>query len=328
MQAEKRITDWPRDKNLTLVLVSEFMDSRILEFLVDGVVTLTDTELDGRRVREVRLDKLRECEIRHLRYVYTLKNGIFRRFPPLRVRPPEEKKPWIPFSDEKCPFYSGAPELDEAVGESLKGGCMLLEICNNVPYEWANLLLRPFILNFIAKDRGVLMIPPSEASPEQIRQDLTTYIVEKKFDTFVTIFANGTSPEALPYVLNTRDKSEEEEEQIWLRVEEEKRSESWGHMLRVINVDRLEHYYGLARTLRKCANEIAKAKLGEDLTILTTRNTLESTARLRSMCDVDLKIMERYGACYVYGEMPRTGLYNTTMDTSQGFPVPELTPVV
>jgi hypothetical protein len=46
------------------------------------------------------------------------------------------------------------------------------------------------------------------------------------------------------------------------------------------------------------------------------------------MCDVNLKIMERFGSCYVYGEMPRTGLYNADIDTSQGFPVPELTPVV
>ena len=325
---EKQLTDWPREKNLTLVLVSEFMDTRVLEFLVDGVVTLTDSEIEGRRVREVRLDKLRECEIRNLRYVYTLKNGIFRRFPPLKIKGPEEKKPWMPFSDEKCPFYSGSPELDEAVGESLKGGCILLEMCNNVPLEWANLIIRPFVLNFIAKDRGVLMIPPSESAPEQIKRDLTQYIAENKFDTYVTMFANGVSSDSLTYVLNILDKPEEEEEKIWMQVEEEKRSESWGQMLRVVNVDRLEHAFGVGRTLRKCAYEISKAKLGNDLTLITTRSTLDSTKQLRSMVDVDLKIIERFGACYVYGEMPRTGLYNVTADISQGFPTPELTPVV
>jgi hypothetical protein len=308
--------------------VSEFMDTRILEFLVDGVITLSDSEIEGRRVREVRLDKLRECEIKQLKYVYTLKNGIFRRFPPLKNNVPEEIKPWIPFSDEKCPFYSGSPELDEAVGQCLKGGCILIEISNNVPYEWANLLVRPFILNFIAKDRGVMIIPASETAPEQIKKDLTTYISEKKFDTFVTVFSNGLSSEALPYVLNTWGKSEEEEQKIWKQVEDEKRNESWGHMLRVINVDKLEHIYGIPRTIRKCAEEIAKSRLGEDLILLTTRDSLGSTNQLKSMCDVNLRIMERYGSCYVYGEMPRTGLYNTDIDINQGFPVPELTPVV
>ena len=326
--AEKHITDWPRKKNLTLVLVSEFMDTRVLEFMVDGVVTLMDSEIDGRRIREIRLDKLRECEIRNLRYVYTLKNGIFRRFPPLRLRPPKEKKPWIPFSDEKCPFYSGSPELDEAVGDGLHGGSMLIEICNNVPYEWANLLVRPFVLNFIAKDRGILMIPPIEAPAEQIRRDLTQYISEKKFDTYVTVFANGMSSEALSYVLNTWGKSEDEEEKIWHQVQDEKRAESWGQMLRVINVDRLEHYYGMQRTLRKCATEISNARLSDDLSVVITRSTLESTQSLRTMCDIDLKLIERYGAFYVYGEMPRTGLFNVEMEFSQGFPVPELTPVV
>jgi KaiC/GvpD/RAD55 family RecA-like ATPase len=328
ISAEKHITDWPKEKNLTLVLVSEFMDTRILEFLVDGVITLSDMEIEGRRVREVRLDKLRECEIKQLKYVYTLKNGIFRRFPPLKNSVPEEIKPWIPFSDEKCPFYSGSPELDEAVGQSLKGGCILIEISNNVPYEWANLLVRPFILNFIAKDRGVLIIPASERAPEQIKRDLTTYITEKKFETFVTVFSNGLSSEALPYVLNTWGKSEEEEQKIWKQVEDEKRNESWGHMLRVINVDKLEHAYGIPRTLRKCAQEIAKSRLDEDLIILTTRDSLGSTNQLKSMCDINLRIMERYGSFYVYGEMPRTGLYNADIDISQGFPVPELTPVV
>ncbi len=326
--AEKHITDWPRKKNLTLVLVSEFMDTRVLEFLVDGVVTLMDSEMEGRRIREVRLDKLRECEIRNLRYIYTLKNGIFRRFPPLRMKVPEEKKPWIPFSDEKCPFYSGSPELDEAVGESLRGGCILIEICNNVPYEWANLLMRPFVLNFIAKERGILMIPPSESAPEQIRRDLTQYISEKKFDAYVTVFANGVSSESLPYVLNTWGKAEDEEQKVWQQVGEEKRADSWGQMLRVLHVDRLEHCYGVQRTLRKCASEISSSKLNNDLVLIITRNTLESTRSLRTMCEMDLKIIERFGACYVYGEMPRTGLFNVDMDFSQGFPVPELTPVV
>jgi KaiC/GvpD/RAD55 family RecA-like ATPase len=328
LQAEKKLVDWPREKNLTLVLVSEFMDTKVMEFLVDGVVTLSDSEIDGRRVREVRLDKLRECEIRNLKYVYTLKNGIFRRFPPLVLDDLEEKKPWMPFSDEKCPFYSGSPELDEAVGRCLKGGTILLEMGSNVPYDWANVLIRPFMLNFIAKDRGVLMIPPSEFAPEQIRRDLTNHISESSFDTFVTMFANGVSSKALAYVLDTFSISEEEAEKMWMQVEEEKRNESWGHMLRIINVDRFEHSYGVPRTLRKCASEIAKARLGDDLILIITRNTLESTEQLRSMVNVHLVLMERFGGLYVYGEMPRTGLFNIDVDISQGFPVPELTPVV
>lgn len=328
VETESHLTDWPRQKNLTLVLVSEFMDTRVLEFLVDGVVTLSDSEIEGRRVREVRLDKLRECEIKNLKYVYTLKNGIFRRFPPLRIKPPEETKPWIPFSDEKCPFYSGAAELDAAVGESVRGGCIMIEICYNVPYEWANLLIRPFVLNFVAKDRGVIMVPPSELAPEQIRRDLTRYVPEKKFDTYVTVFAESLNADSASYVLNNWGKSEEEDEKIWLQVEEQKRSESWGHLLRVLNADRLEQSTGIARTLRKCAQAISRAKLGEDLTLITVRSTMDSTRQLRNMSDVYLKMIERFGACYVYGEMPRTGLYNVAVDNSRGFPVPELTSVV
>jgi len=327
-RTEKQLTDWPRQKNLTLVLVSEFMDTRVLEFLVDGVVTLSDSEIEGRRVREVRLDKLRECEIKNLKYVYTLKNGIFRRFPPLKVTEPEEKKPWMPFSDEKCPFYSGSPELDEAVGENLKGGAILLELCNNVSYQWANLLIRPFILNFISKDRCVLMVPPSEYAPEKIKQDLVQYVSEKKFDKLVTVFTHGYLSEPPPYVLDTIGKSEEEAERIWMQVEEEKRGESWGQMLRVINVDRLEHTFGTARALRKCALEVSKAKLRNDLVLIVTRSALDSTRQLRTMVDTDLKLIERFGAFYVYGEVPRTGLYNVAVDNTHGYPVPELTPVV
>ena len=136
------------------------------------------------------------------------------------------------------------------------------------------------------------------------------------------------SSESLSYVLNTWGKAEDEEEKIWQQVTEEKRAESWGQMLRVLNVDRLEHYYGVQRTLRKCAGEISNSRLSDDLVLIITRSTLDSTQSLRTMCDMDLKIIERFGACYIYGEMPRTGLFNVDMDFSQGFPVPELTPVV
>jgi len=328
VHAEKAITDWPREQDLTLVLVSEFLDSRVLEFLVDGVVTLSDREVDGRRIREVRLDKLRECEIRNLKYVYTLKNGIFRRFPSLKIKEPQVCKPWIPFSDERSPFYSGSPELDQAICSALRGGSILLELREDVPHEWANILVRPFVLNFIAKDRGVIIVPPSDVPPQQIKQDLTKYVREEKFDTFATVFTYSSAMDNSPFTVGMWEKSEAEEEALWTQTEEQKRSESNGPVLRVVNVDNIEQHRDAGAALRRCAQQVSLGRVNQDMTFLVARESLESARKLRGMCDIHIKMIEMYGACYVYGVMPRTGFYNVDIDISQGYPVPEMTPVV
>ncbi len=328
VHAEKAITDWPREQDLTLVLVSEFLDTRVLEFLVDGVVTLTDREIDGRRIREVRLDKMREAEIRNLRYVYTLKNGIFRRFPPLKLKDSQTVKPWIALSDERSPFYSGSPELDQAISSSLRGGSILLEIREDVPFEWANIIVRPFVLNFIAKDRGVILVPPSDIPPEQIRRDLVRYVKEDKFDNYVTIFTYGSSIDGGPFTVGLWGKSEAEEEGIWMQTEEQKRSESNGPVLRVLNVDNIENHRDARAALRRCSQQVSLGRVNQDMTLIIARDSLEATRKLRGMCDVHIKMVEMYGACYTYGVMPRTGFCNVDTDVSQGHPVPEMTPVV
>jgi hypothetical protein len=43
---------------------------------------------------------------------------------------------------------------------------------------------------------------------------------------------------------------------------------------------------------------------------------------------VHLRFVRRHGAVLVYGVSPRTNIYALEVDTSEGYPMPKLTPVV
>jgi hypothetical protein len=49
---------------------------------------------------------------------------------------------------------------------------------------------------------------------------------------------------------------------------------------------------------------------------------------LASMADVHLKFVRRHRVVLVYGVRPTTGLYALEMDTSEGYPMPKLTPII
>ncbi|MBS7614567.1 hypothetical protein KEJ18_02380 [Candidatus Bathyarchaeota archaeon] len=90
-----------------LILVSETADQTPLDFIVDGVVTLSDMEIRGeavggqvyseqlssRTMRLIELNKLRGVKREQKSYVFTLHNGRFQSFPPYAVHAASKLKP-------------------------------------------------------------------------------------------------------------------------------------------------------------------------------------------------------------------------------------------
>jgi hypothetical protein len=62
--------------------------------------------------------------------------------------------------------------------------------------------------------------------------------------------------------------------------------------------------------------------------IVAKRETHEGERRLAGAAQVHLKLADEHGALLLYGIKPRTGLYAVEMDTSRGYPLPKLTPIV
>ncbi|MGQ9719041.1 MAG: RAD55 family ATPase [Nitrososphaerales archaeon] len=122
------------------VLVEETKESSFLDFLFDGVVSLTSVDVYGeaeagrvyedrlerRAAREMEVKKLRGVEVPNKRYVFTLDGGRFRSFPPfheaLSIRPSRVSDP------NKERISSGIPDFDRITNGFRKGSFNLFEV--------------------------------------------------------------------------------------------------------------------------------------------------------------------------------------------------------
>jgi hypothetical protein len=109
----KMIETLVSNKNVNIVFVSETSDITTLDYLVDGVVTLSDMDglLEKRSAREITLDKLRGIRRKRKNYTFTLNGGRFKYFPPLK--PIHLEKFEIIPDPEKDKISSGIPNLDK-----------------------------------------------------------------------------------------------------------------------------------------------------------------------------------------------------------------------
>src|SRR5438094_7384324 len=102
---------------VSVILVSEAERADNLGYLVDGVVTLKQNELDGRRVRSLGIDKLRGFKVESQYFPFSLEKGRFTLLdeeyengPPAIVRSPEKVQ------HTETHFSTGSRELDQLLG--------------------------------------------------------------------------------------------------------------------------------------------------------------------------------------------------------------------
>jgi len=211
LRAAKAIIMTTYVTNGRTILVEETEKTSFLDFLVDGVVSLTSTDVYGeaeagrvyedrlerRTAREMELKKLRGIRVSNKKYTFTLEGGRFRSFPPfvedLSIRP-------IKITDlTNAQISSGIPDLDRITGGFKKGSFNLLEVEHSVDMRYLQIHTQ-IAWNAVMNERGTMIVPsigemyPSELSQKVILHRPNTNdfeseikvvkeIAEKKFDS-------------------------------------------------------------------------------------------------------------------------------------------------
>ena len=159
--------DLVEGSNTNVVMILEKPEAGGIEYLVDGLISIQREELDERRVRHLRLEKLRATNDRPA----ALRGDPQRR--PVRGarrRRPETTSPrrpvWRPVTDPERFYSTGIPDFDHLLGGGFRRGSFnAFEIDVNVGIDDYYMLFTPTFLNFLTQsprdDRG----PRRRASP-------------------------------------------------------------------------------------------------------------------------------------------------------------------
>ncbi len=323
--------DLVENSNTNVVMILEKPEAGGIEYLVDGLISFSREELDERRVRHMRLDKLRATAIPRPRYAVTLAGG---RFEALGIAPrpetgPAAPKPWKAIPDTERHFSTGIPDFDALLGGGYKRGSYNgFEIDVQVSIDDYYLLFAPTFMNFLARGGGILGVLSGGESPEKLRELLTQHIPTQTFDDRVRITDYFATEAKAPYILPMLRAGREEAQRTLQGAERAVRGGEGKPFIEYTGFDTLEYLQGDQLAIKSLFMGVERTKIMGDLGIGLLKPGLLVTSEMINMMDTYFRIVNIDNSPCVYGIRPRTMVYAMSVDTEKGPPHARLTPIV
>lgn len=298
------------------------------DFLVDGVITLHMQDIDGRRVRELVLEKLRTVNIKQPTYIYTLIGGKFHYFEIFKHQRISEPRLWEPVQDAPLYFSTGSKPLDNLLGGGYsKGSYNILEIDDAVSHNGLVSLILPTICNFVRAGRGVILVPEGGNSPEHVKKTFLPFIGKDAFPKYFRILVSRTGKTDRSYIL-TDAESPKARAKIWENTFCKLKEEIKQPILDITSFSTLEYEIGGNTAIKEIGEGIKLIKDGGDLGIGILSPGLTMAQEVKNMADTHLKIIEMNGSYLLYGVKPKTQMYNASVDVSKGTPELKLSLII
>lgn len=329
-----------------LILVSESAHQTALDYIVDGVVSLSDIEVHGeaaggqvyseqlesRTTRQIGIDKLRGVKREQKNYVFTLENGRFRYFPPYRIMSSSKAEP---LSDiDESHRSSGIRDLDLISGGLEKCGLTLFVVEHGVGLRYVP-FLDQIAMNLSAKNVGVSRLRSVGAALpreyETIRNVDSIYQFKPK--TWLTWRLEKLFPTTREYMNFLEITKKEDHEIVELSLMESRKEylefleqlrKKHSTVVEFLGLDTLETLYGAENTLKLVDEAIERAVDNNEILIAVVKRGMKSVEMITKLANTHFVFKDIVGSLFIYGVQPRTGLYNISSDES-GI---NLTPVV
>lgn len=299
-----------------------------LDYLGDGVLNLTSTEHDGRRLRVMTIEKLRGQQVHQHKYLYTLDSGRLEAFDiaatPVDVAP----RPWKAIPDpSKGTVSTGMRSLDAILGGLPKGRVTAFEISTLVPADYVDWLRTALMCNFVAHGRGVAHVPPRKGSAEYVHELVSPHLPPNSFETHIQVFESVTlgSGEVSRNALHMEGNNVDNDLK-WSNVEYHL-PKSTRPFLALMAFDTLESVYG-DKVLEQMSGVFGSVRRSHDIFIGFVTPQSASAGKIANLASTVLHLDSINGSVVLYGEKPYTELFNLSWDWSAGFPEAVLRPIV
>lgn len=322
--------DLVEGSNTNVVMILEKPEAGGIEYLVDGLLSFVREELDERRVRHLRLEKLRATAIGRPRYAVTLAGG---RFEALGVQPhdliPPAPEAWHPVGDSDRHYSTGIPDFDQLLGGGYRRGSFnAFEIDVNVGIDDYYMLFLPTFLNFLTQSRGMIAILAAGESHDKLRDSITKSSPPHLFDTRVRIADYTATETEQSYIVPMARFGRDEAMRAMVTAEKAARGPEQKPILEYTAFDTLESLMGDQAAIRMYFHGVQRAKLVGNLGIGLLKPGLLMSSEILNMMDTYFRIINIDNAPCVYGIRPRTRIYAISRDGEKGPPHTRLTPIV
>jgi KaiC/GvpD/RAD55 family RecA-like ATPase/archaellum biogenesis ATPase FlaH len=323
--------DLVENSNSRIMMVLE-SESRIVDYMVDGVVNMDMGEVDRRRIRELTIEKLRGEQVHQHRYLFTLQGGRFHFFPPFR--PPNVFRPgkWDVVADSKGIFSTGNAPLDALLGGGYpRGSNVMIELTNQLPEAIFKLLVFPTALNFGAQGRGVAVIPTGDTMADEFYETVFSTIGKDAANRLLKLaeIVNPSRNQDRAHLVTLEFEDIKKDFDKWSREVAKLRKQTGQSIVEIVAVETQETRFS-ADAYKKFLNissELA-AKEGDVVIRIVKPGQTDLNQRVANASTIHIKLKTVDGAAIMYCERPQTSVFGLELDESGQMPKMNLVPIV
>jgi len=313
--------------NSRMIFTSEEPDQTTLDYVVDGIVTLSDSYFEGRRIREIQINKLRGVKIQKKRRVFTLDGGEFRSFDPYIKKVPTNFKFPDPIPDSDIKHVStGIRDFDKQLGGGyIKGSFNLFEISDGISNSYLQ-MLNPTIINHLNLERLMLYIQSQGSTSDEFDADVKQYLKhpEKLVDQLVCYRQIN---ERTTYTRHLDSRIEEMLGEFEMSLRTAIQDNNIPFMF-ITNLDTLECTYGSEEVRRRIGEIVSMIKGSSGVGLAIVNKGHKILEEIGNLATSRWRITTINGEVLIYGVAPRTGLYAIESEVSRGYPEIKLTSIV
>jgi KaiC/GvpD/RAD55 family RecA-like ATPase len=316
------------ESGISVVIIMETEEHDHLNYLVDGIASLSQSEMEGRRTRLLELKKLRGFEVSTLRGLFTLDRGRFRLLP----QGPDDdvshtQEPLTPISHNDKYYSTGVQDLDRILGGGVERSTLLLiDVDSNVPPRWIRLLLNIMRANFVNQGGACFILPTGGYSSDNVAKALRPLVGEPAMKERVRIAA-----------YNRNSSPKEWKVQLSGELQEDVRTftRTWAPLAKntagtivSVDLDRLATVYGDEFALPGFTEIGEELRDAEALQICTSSIPTKVRQDTLRNADYHLKVQNEGGSLLIYGIKPFTQEYAVRAEFDKAYPVIKLIPIV
>jgi KaiC/GvpD/RAD55 family RecA-like ATPase len=308
------------DSKLSLVLITEGTRVGDLGHLVDGIVTLSSSEIEGRVTRTFLVNKLRGHRLLINHGLFSLDGGRFTFLPYTQLRHGNghstKVRASIPHSDSL--YSTGSGDLDHLLGGGVrKGSFVLVETDSNVPPAGIQALLNTLGGNFVNQGGSCFVVPFTGSSSEYVAEGLKPYIGTEALEERVRIAEFNPNSPARKWKVVLKGRLREDAQAFlgtWTALGGD------SPKMLVVDYDRMQQHYGEDQPFSVLADISESLRDSGALNIgVASRHTKLRDELLRT-ADYHLRLKSYEGSILVFGVKPYTPICAVGFDYAEGTP--------
>lgn len=324
------LSELDESKVSVVIVVEDSRHASELGYLVDGIVTLDQSELDGRRVRTIAMNKLRGFSVPTKRGIFSLKGARFTILPN-GLRQPivnTQPSPLEPVPHPNSGFSMGSRDMDNMLGGSVqRGAFLLIDVDSSVSPIEIRTILNMMRANFINQNGPCVIVPTAAYSSDTVAESLSKYVGWEAIEDRVRIleYNQSLAPKKWRLVMKS---NLGDDVKTFARAWDELAKIS-PHRMLDINVDKAVQVYGRDELSVPGLTELgANMRDTEGLNIAIASTDSKLRDQWLSVVDYHLKIKNEDGSLVIYGVKPFTPLYGVDLNFDKGYPVLNLMEIV